>query len=150
MHAISPLWIPIIGILMPIVLVPIIIILKQRSLRREWEHKERMKAMEMGVDPPPSAGGGVIAIGAGVPIASVIAAAVTSLSYEPTVPGDAVPVFGIAWGIAFWISILGMGSSLLLARMQERARKESESLYAMGQGKPSFDPDAYDVVSSRS
>jgi hypothetical protein len=150
MHAINPLWIPIIGILMPIVLVPIIIILKQRSLRREWEHKERMKAMEMGVAPPP-AGGGVLAIGAGVPIASVIAAAVTSLAHELSSARDEeVPIFAIAWGIAFMISVLGMVSGLILARMEGRARKESESLYAMGHGKPSFDPDAYDVVSSRS
>ena len=84
MHEINPLWIPILGILMPIVLVPMIMMLKHRTLQREWQHKERMKAIEMGAPPPPpTAGGSVVAIGAGVPIASVIAAAVTSLSYQP-------------------------------------------------------------------
>jgi hypothetical protein len=150
MHVINPLWIPILGILMPIVLVPTILMLKHRSLQREWQHKERLRAIEMGASPSAAAGGsGVVAIGAGVPIASVIAAAVTSLSYQPTSAGDEVPVFGIAWGCAFLISILGMGSGLLLAHIQGRARRESESLHAMRDGKPLFDPDAYDVVSSR-
>ena len=73
----------------------------------------------MGAPPSPTtAGGSVVAIGAGVPIASVIAAAVTSLSYQPSSSGDEVPVFGIAWGCAFLISILGMGSSLMLAHIQ--------------------------------
>jgi hypothetical protein len=151
MHEINALWIPILGILMPIVLVPTIMLLKHRTLQREWQHKERMRAIEMGAPPssPASAGGSVVAIGAGVPIASVIAAAVTSLSYQPSSIGDEVPVFGIAWGCACLISVLGMGSGLLLAHVQGRARKESESLHATRDGKPIFDPDAYDVVSSR-
>jgi hypothetical protein len=150
MHEINPLWIPILGILMPIGLVPIIMFMKHRTLQREWQHKERMRAIEMGVPPSPAtAGGSVVAIGAGVPIASVIAAAVTSLSYQPSSIGDEVPVFGIAWGCACLISILGMGSGLLLAHVQGRARKDSESLHAMRDNKPIFDPDAYDVVSSR-
>ena len=63
--------------------------------------------------------------------------------------GDEVAVFGIAWGCALLISILGMVSGLVLARIHGRARKETESLHAMRDGKPIFDPDAYDVVSSR-
>ena len=132
MHELNPLWIPILGILMPIVLVPLILMLKHRTLQREWQHKERMKAIEMGGSPPPStAAGSVVAIGAGVPIASVLAAAVTSLSYQPTSAGDEVPVFGIAWGCAFLISILGMGSGLILAHIQGRAGRETESLHAI-------------------
>ncbi len=150
MHEMNALWIPIVGILMPLALVPMIMVLKHRTLQREWQHKERMKALEMGAPPPPpTAGGSVVAIGAGVPIASVIGAAVTSLSYQPSATGDEIAVFGITWGCAFLISILGMGCSLLLAHIQGRPRKETESLHAMRDGKPIFDPDAYDVVSSR-
>jgi hypothetical protein len=150
MYAMNPLWIPIVGILMPIVLVPMIMLLKHRTLGREWQHKERMKALEMGASLPSStAGGSVVAIGAGVPIASVIAAAVTTLAYESSSGGDEVPVYGIAWGCAFLISILGMVSALVLAHIQGRAHKEIESLHAMRDAKPAFDPDAYDVVSSR-
>jgi len=150
MHEINVLVIPIVAILMPVVLVPAILLLKHRTLKREWQHKEYMKAVEMGMSAPSTpSGGGVVAIGAGVPIASVIAAAVTSLSYEPSSIDDEVPIFGIAWGCAFLISILGMVTSLILAHIQGRARKETESLNAMRNGKPVFDPDAYDVVSSR-
>jgi hypothetical protein len=150
MQAIDALWIPILAILMPVVLVPMILLLKHRTLQREWQHKERMRAIEMGVPAPsPTGGGSVVAIGAGVPIASVIAAAVTSLSYQPNSAGDEPAIFGIAWGCAFLISLLGMATSLFLAHIQGRARKETGSLHAMGDGKPVFDPDAYDVVSSR-
>ena len=57
MHGINPLWIPILGILMPLVLVPMIMVLKHRTLQREWQHKERMKAIEMGAPPLPANGG---------------------------------------------------------------------------------------------
>ena len=53
--AIDPLVIPIVGILMPLLLVPTILVLKYRQARREWEHLERMKAMEQR-----AAGGGVL------------------------------------------------------------------------------------------
>ena len=150
MNAIDPLWIPILGIMLPIVLVPMIMLLKHRTLQREWQHKERMKAIEMGAPPPlATAGGSVVAIGAGVPIASVIAAAATSLAYQSDSSGDEVAVFGIVWGCAFLISILGMVFGVILARIQGRARKEAESVQALRDGKPIFDPDAYDVVSSR-
>lgn len=149
MHQIDPLWIPILGILMPLGLVPMIMLLKHRTLQREWHHKERMRAIEMGTPPLAAGGGGVAAIGAGVPIASVIAAAVTSLAYSPSSVGDEVPIFGIAWGCAFLISVFGMSSGLALALMQGRASKESRAQHAMHDGKPDFDADAYDVVSSR-
>ena len=42
----DPLIIPIVGILMPLVLVPTVLVLKHRHKRREWEHRERMRAME--------------------------------------------------------------------------------------------------------
>ncbi len=87
MHEISPLWIPILGIMLPIVLVPIIMILKHRTLQKEWQHKERMQAVELGV-PAASAhlGGSIAAVGAGVPITAVIAAVVTT------------PLFSVARG----------------------------------------------------
>ena len=51
----STLWsFPILGILMPLVLVPTILVLKHRHQRREWEHKERMKAMEIQLPTPPA------------------------------------------------------------------------------------------------
>ena len=100
MHEINPLWIPIVGILMPLVLVPMIMVLKHRTLRREWQHKERMKAMEMGGPLPiVNAGRRCRRDRAGVPIASVIAAAVTSLSTSRPQPATKYPSSAIAWGL---------------------------------------------------
>src|SRR5262245_30633951 len=78
---VDPLLIPIVASLMPLVLVPTVLTLKHRHKRREWEHRERMRAMDgpMPLMRPGSWGGsgGVAAIGAGVPIASVAAAFLT-------------------------------------------------------------------------
>ena len=117
MHEINALWIPIIGILMPLALVPMILILKHRTLQREWQHKERMRAVEMGL--PVGAlhsGGSVAAVGAGVPIAAVIGAVTTTLSYTSP-EGEEVAVLGIVWGCALMIGAIGMISSLFLAHM---------------------------------
>ncbi len=48
----EPLIIPIVAILMPLVLVPTILVLKHRHKRREWEHRERIKAMELQMPVP--------------------------------------------------------------------------------------------------
>ena len=99
----DPLIIPIVGILMPLVLVPTILVLKHRHKRREWEHRERMRAMER----PDAArrdlagavgSGGVAAIGAGVPMASVLAAFLTGLTWEPTTAED-IPLAGRRLGM---------------------------------------------------
>jgi hypothetical protein len=150
MHEINALWIPILGIMVPIVLVPTIMILKHRTLQKEWQHKERMQAIELGV-PAASAhlGGSIAAVGAGVPITAVIAAVVTTLSF-PSPEGEEVAVMGIVWGCALMIGAIAMVSSLFLAHMHTRVRKDAESSFHVARnGKPVFDPDAFDVVSNR-
>ena len=145
----NALLIPIVAILMPLALVPTIMILKHRTLRREWQHKERMQAIEMGLPPTQAnAGGSVAAVGAGVPIVAVIAAVMTTLSYQSP-EGEEVAVLGIVWGCALLIGATGMISSLILAHINTRSRKEADSFYTGRNGKPAFDPDAYDVVSNR-
>jgi hypothetical protein len=152
MHEMDPLYIPIIGILMPLVLVPTILILKHRHSRREWDHKERMKAMEIrlpgSTSEVPGIGRAVAQIGAGVPIISVLAAFVTTLTWDPVTGGD-VPIPAVAWGCASLISALALGSSLILAKMHPRTTTVADTAHEMNNGKPLFDPDAYDVVSSR-
>jgi len=152
--AIDPLLIPILGILMPLVLVPTIIVLKHRHARREWEHKERMKAMEIQLPTPPGQSPGkgtaIAAIGAGVPIASVLAALLATVAIgEQSPPADSIPLTGIAWGCAALISFCALVTSLILASMSPKAAKEVDSAANVMNGKPVFDPDAYDVVSSR-
>jgi hypothetical protein len=149
MHAMDPLWIPILGIMLPMVLVPTILILKHRTLQKEWQHKERMQAIELGVAPPQAhASSGIAAMGAGVPIAAVVGAVLTTLSYQAP-EGEEVGAIAIVWAFALMISAIGMICGLILARIQGRAQKDAETLYAARNGKPAFDPDAFDVVSSR-
>jgi len=152
--AIDPLLIPIVGILMPLVLVPTVIVLKHRHARREWEHKERMKAMEIRLPTPtgqsPGKGTAIAAIGAGVPIASVLAALLASVAIgEQSLPQDSIPLNGIAWGCAALISFSALVTSLIMSSMSPKASKETDGAEHVMNGKPVFDPDAYDVVSSR-
>ena len=143
--------IPIAAILMPLVLVPTIIVMKHRQQQREWEHLERLKAMEIQMPIPTAhamaAHRGVAAIGAGVPSAAVLAAFLTSIIFSSE-GGDAVAVPAIAWGCAPH-QRLALATSLILAFMQRKASREPEIIDPMSNGKPAFDPDAFDVVSSR-
>jgi hypothetical protein len=149
----DPLLIPIVAILMPLVLVPSIVFMKHRHLRREWEHLERMKAMDFQMPMPSPRRAGtthdVAAIGAGVPVVSVIAAFLTTLIWEPSAGGDPSVVPGIAWGCAVLISAGAMFTSLWLAFMHGRATQQQESSTSLNNGKPVYEPDAFDVVSSR-
>jgi uncharacterized membrane protein YfcA len=151
---VDPLIIPVVAILMPLVLVPTILVLKHRHKRREWEHRERMRAME-GPLPlmRPGAGvgsGGVTAIGAGVPVASVLAALATTMSWDPTTSTD-VFMPAVAWGCAVVISVAGLAAGLLLALLQARTQRQmqSDAVAALHSEKPAFDPDTFDVVGSR-
>jgi hypothetical protein len=148
----SILIIPLTAILMPLILVPTTMFMKQRHQRRQWEHLERLKAMEIQLPMPKvhavPGHGSVAAIGAGVPIASVLTAFLTSIIFSPE-GGDEIAVPAIAWGCAFLISTLALGTSLILAFMHRSATKENSAVEPLGNGKPQFDPDAFDVVSSR-
>jgi hypothetical protein len=136
--------IPIVAILMPLVLVPTVIVLRQRDRRREWEHRERMKAMEMGLPVP------------GTEVwASRVAIALGAVMH--------VGVFAIAWLATLtttvdevWIAATLVGGAGVLsgARLASRAiwgrhRAEQEgqrSGLAHAHAKPQFDPDAYEAI----
>src|SRR5262249_15464205 len=126
------LVIPVIAILMPLVLVPTIITLKHRHQRREWEHRERMRAMELGLPVPsgPDTWGGktVLSIGAGVPIASSFAALLPCTEGPPEV--DGVPLAAIAWASAALISGGALITSLILAFLLARSRTTADAAMA--------------------
>jgi len=149
----DPLIIPIVAILMPLILAPTVMILKYRHSRREWEHLERMKAIDTRLPMPMrhvlAGAGSVTAIGAGVPAVSVLGAFLTTLLWEPLAVSDSVVVPAVAWGCALLISSGAMVTSLILASGNRKAAKETEFAAAMSNGKPVYDPDAFDVVSSR-
>ena len=147
------LYIPMVAILMPLVLVPTIVSMKHRHQRRKWEHLERLKSMEVQMPIPMrqaiGRAGGISAIGAGVPAVSVLGALLTTLLWEPIESGDSVAVPFIAWGCALLISVGAMLTSLKLASMQHAAWRDFESAQRTDDFKPAFDPDAFDVASSR-
>jgi hypothetical protein len=140
------------GIMMPLVLVPTIILLVHRQRKREWHHQERLRALEMGLPtsgPDRMPGGGtVIAIGAGVPIASVLTAWMTTISVSDSHP-DYMPIVAVAWGCAFMISSGALITSLVLGVLLMRSRKPAEPMDQFAAIKPAYEPDAYDVVSRR-
>jgi hypothetical protein len=148
------LIVPVLAILLPLILVPTILVMKHRQQRRKWDHLERLKAMETRLPIPLrqalTGAGGVTAIGAGVPSISVLGALMTTLLWEPAAIGDAVAVPAIAWSCALFISAMAMGTSLKLTSMHRQAAQEAaEMTTAMSNGKAVYDPDAFDVVSSR-
>jgi hypothetical protein len=149
----DPLYIPIVAILMPLILVPTTLVMKYRHQKRKWEHLERLKSMEAQVPMPIrqalERAAGVSAIGAGVPALSVLGAFFTTLIWEPLPGDDSAAVPAIAWGCAVLISIGAMLTSLKLASMQHSARKEFDYASSIDDRKPVYDPDAFDVVSSR-
>lgn len=139
------------GIFMPLVLVFSIVRMKHRQNHRRWRHEERLRALEVGLmlpEPEPKlSSGSVVAIGAGVPAASMLAAAITSL-HAPYGSPELIPVITVSWGCAALVSTGALITSLVLGIMLVRSHMSAyttESLPA----KPTCDPDAFDVVSSR-
>ena len=147
----DPLFIPIVAILMPLILVPTTIVMKHKQQRRKWEHLERLKSIETQLPLPlrqaMAGSGGVTAIGAGVPSVSVLGALLTTLWWEPALPTDAAIVPCIAWICTGVISALAMGTSLKLASMSRQASQDAEMYAHSANGKPVYDPEAFDVVS---
>ncbi len=145
------LIIPLAGIMLPLILVPTIITMAHRIKKREWQHKERLRALDLGLAPPATdhglGGGTVIAIGAGVPVASVLAALITTLNL-PFEMADYIPILGVVWGCALMLGFSALVTSLVLGVLVMRSRKpaEADQFAAL---KPSYEPDAYDVVSRR-
>jgi hypothetical protein len=121
---------------------------KQAHRRKEMEHLERMKALEMGVNPQAVGldwpGAAVcIAIGAGVPIGSFLVAWLAALT---------APVPHAIWVAPVFVSLAAIGSARKLAyRFIDPRSKSKKPAYARSvpTGKPEFDPDAFDVVGSR-
>lgn len=141
----SPLLIPIFGLLIPIIIVPTAMGIKYAQRVREIEHTERMRALELGRtmpgDEPWSSPARIsLSIGAGVPVS----------------------VFGLAWlatqAVGYqeriWMgaTMVGLGSVIcgsMLAAKHFTLRAEAESLAANTNAKPVMDADAFDVVASR-
>ncbi len=146
------MMIAIVAVAMPLVLVPVIMILRYVLGRqeRQHQHEERLRAMELGRPLPGSNAGPAltcIAIGALVPIGAFFCVWMVSLRGDVDV---------MAWIAAMIVSIVAVVSSLRLASTLFEGGSQPEptpSDRLVGEprinNKPSFDPDSIDVVGRR-
>jgi hypothetical protein len=157
------LVIPITGILMPLFLVPIAMTMRLRLRKREWEHLERMKSLELGLPAPTtSMGGGVAAIGAGVPSVALITAVIATvfilesdgaarfLGNDGPIQGQA-EALAIVWSCAVILSVFAMLFALILGVVQARSRSQASQSnpWANAHAKPAFDSEAYEFAGHR-
>jgi hypothetical protein len=146
------LIIPLAGIMLPLILVPIVMTMKFIHKKREWEHLERMRTLQTGgsVSRPSQRLGGaaLMGIGAGVPAVSVVAASITTSNIPFTAP-DYLAFVAVTWGCAFLISTVALICAVVLGVVQARSQKASPAFDDDTAAKPAYEPDAYDVVSRR-
>jgi hypothetical protein len=136
----DPIFIPIAAMAIPLVVVPTAIISKHLQRKREWEHLERIKALELGQPIPGSESWHAMScasIGAGVPLGSMFLAWVATVSGSG---GEEV------WACATAIGITGVICGTILAKSRLGSRRPAST---DAHAKPEFDPDAYDVVGRR-
>ena len=136
--------IPIVAILMPVVLVPTVMVLRQSARKREWQHRERMKSLELGVPIPGSeawASRVAIAIGAVMPVCVFAIAWLASLTTRSDDVWVAAAVVGGA-GVLGGIRLAGRTISACPRIEWESA----ETGYSQRQTKPPFNPDAYEAI----
>jgi hypothetical protein len=141
----DPILIPIFGVMIPIVIVPASLTFKYFKLKRECEHAERMRALEVGRTLPGdepwwSPSKTIVAIGAGVPLGSF------GLAWLTTVSTSAREEIWIGSTLVGMTSVL-CGSFLAAKEFARRGRAEAQALAAFE--KPYLDADAYDVAGSR-
>jgi hypothetical protein len=142
---IDPLIIPIVAIGLPLILVPIILGFRYERYKRELEHAERIKALELGRTlrrddswwtlPRIS-----VAIGAGVPAVVFFCAWQASESLQEPEP---------AWIGAGIVGVVAVVSGSVLAARYYLGRDESAHVGYGLDGKSQIDADAFDVASSR-
>jgi len=138
--------IPLMGILLPIILVPTILGIKYAQKERELDHAERMKALELGRTLPRdeswwSPARISVAFGVGVPIGVFLCAARAAETSD-------------AWSLVIWLSagvvgLAGVVSGAILAfhHFEHAANPRRDADYAGA--KPAVDADAFDVVGNR-
>ncbi len=137
----SVLIIPVLGILLPIVIVPMALLAKFKTKQRELEHAERMRALDMGRtlpqdEPWTSPGKMAMALVAGVPTIAMGVAWMTTLQtgYHEDV-----------WMACMAVSVTAIISGSVLAfKHFFGARQTTEHFYA----KPHVDPETADFYAN--
>ncbi len=141
--------IPLAGIALPVILVPIILLFKQIAQKRQFRHLEQMQAIKSG-RPLPAATqipgpGSVVAIGAGVPTAAILGALIATANFSRHAE-DLLPLMGVIWSCAAFVSLSGMATALILGIMAHRAHGRETSRPLDDSAKPAYDPDLFDAA----
>lgn len=134
--------VPIFGMLIPIIIVPVALGIRHSRHLREFEHLERIKALEVGRTLPQdqhweTAPQIAVCIGAGVPIGVFGCALLASLQ--------------VGFHEEIWFGATGVGlaavisGTILAAKHFARQSGVEDPSHA----KPTYDADAFDVVGSR-
>lgn len=144
------LLIPIFALMIPLAVAPTAIVVKYLRYRRDLQHRERMKALEMGVVPYPTshwpAAFAVVGIGVGVPVGSFLVAWFATLTSHL---GEEVFAFAMIVSIVALVQGGRLVTRLLPTSVNpaDRANDWEPRPY---EGKSRInDPDAFDVVSRR-
>ncbi len=137
------LIIPIVAILLPAILVPSILILKYLARKRDYQHAERMRAIELGHPLPRSEfwpALTAIAIGGVVPFGTFF------FAFLATVINGSVN--GV-WECAGFVGVTSViGGTILAHRLIGRSH-QAVDVPPASHAKPAFDPDAYDMIGQR-
>lgn len=138
--------IPIMGMAIPIVLVPVTLAMKHARRERELEHTERMKALELGRTLPGdeswwSPSRICVAFGVVVPVGVFLCAWLAAQSDPRQAPA--------AWFAATVVGLAGVISGAVLAARHFQQISAAPQPGEHGVGKPVFDADTFDVVGSR-
>ncbi|WP_165245752.1 hypothetical protein [Paludisphaera soli] len=132
------------------ILVPLILLFKHVGQKRQYQHLERMQAVKSGRPLPNSSQtpgpGSVVAIGGGVPAVSIVGALIATANFPRDVD-HLVPLLGIVWSCAAFISLSGMATALILGVLAHRAHRRENSQTLEASAKPAYDPDLFDVAS---
>jgi hypothetical protein len=141
----SVFLIPIVAMLIPMVIVPTAMSFKHARFLREREHAERMRALELGLTLPRYESWTpdrlALAIGVGVPVASMLIAWLATRSYNVV---DSP--LEMIWKSAGWVGVSGVIGGTVLATQQIMKRDRSAPA---PEEKLAYDPDTFDVVGSR-
>ncbi len=127
-------------------IVPMVMILMYLIRKRDQQHTERMRAIELGYPLPESdfwPAFTALAIGAGVPIGACTLALLTSMNYPPAIE----PAWVVA-GIIGGAGVLG-GTVLASILFASRRRSTHQTPQGLSHHKPSFDPEAFEPVGHR-
>jgi hypothetical protein len=137
-----------------LLIVPVLMLIRNGQRRHEWEHAERMRALEVGLSVPPrdapwAKASICVAIGFGVPVVAFVCTALAFNSFK------AESELWIAPAVVSVLSVISGGVlSGVLFHAKPGSGRQSSADGSRGRiagpgMKPADDPDAFDVVGRR-